>query len=1013
MPTKLTHRTSFILVVTLLLFSVSSSAVLQASRALAQTTPSDPVQAGAGFNVIFAQGTSDSYVHQTYAAMRVNPALSPFRTGAHWNPALTALGTGGSGQGDAVALTWSIIPDGTLMPSQEPGDATCNSDLIARMNATYGNGPWQAEIAAVFAEWSTHTGNTYTQVSDDGAAWPNSPGVTGLRGDLRIGGCSIDGNSNILAYNFFPSNGDMKIDADDNFYTASILHTGFHNVIAHEHGHGDGLEHVCPVNQTKLMEPFVSFAFTGLQHDDIRGGQRQYGDFNEVVGNPNDSAAAATNLGTPTVGTPVNMNGVSIDDNNDQDWFKFTVGAGAQLNASVSPVGSTYLEGPQNSDGSCTAGTNLNSLAIHNLDFEVRDSDGTTVLASGNTHGVGLAETLNNIALGAAGTKYIRVFGDTTDNIQLYNLQLTVNTAAATGTIIIRKATSPAGGTGFGFTSNVSGNTSFTLNDGQNKTIASVPVGSYTVSENNPSGYSLTNLVCTDPTNNTTVNVGTRTATINLAANETVDCTFTNTQTPPSTGTIIIRKATSPAGGTGFGFTSNVSGNASFTLNDGQNKTIASVPVGSYTVSENNPSGYSLTNLVCTDPDNGSTVNVGTRTATIDLDSGETVDCTFTNTQTPPSTGTIIIRKATSPAGGTGFGFTSNVSGNTSFTLNDGQNKTIASVPVGSYTVSENNPSGYSLTNLVCTDPDNGSTVNVGTRTATIDLDSGETVDCTFTNTQTPPSTGTIIIRKATSPAGGTGFGFTSNVSGNASFTLNHGQNKTITSVPVGAYTVSENNPSGYSLTNLVCTDPTNDTTVNVGARTATINLAANETVDCTFTNTASQKKVTINVYKYNDRNGNGKRDQGETYLSGWKIRLYNAQGSQIDTEKTAGSTGLAKFNNLPAGNYTVCEDQRSGWSNTQPGSTNPAFGNRPCYTLSINGGQTAKVYFGNRKINSVVAAQAEDEPLVVDEKVIPTAPANPDGVIIVTTPDDPVEEDNPDASTSGTTLYLPLINKE
>ena len=119
-------------------------------------------------------------------------------------------------------------------------------------------------------------------------------------------------------------------------------------------------------------------------------------------------------------------------------------------------------------------------------------------------------------------------------------------------------------------------------------------------------------------------------------------------------------------------------------------------------------------------------------------------------------------------------------------------------------------------------------------------------MDCTFTNTQTPPATGTIIIRKATSPTGGTGFGFTSNVPGVTSFNLNHGQNQTINGVAVGSYTVTENNPSGYSLTNLVCTDPTTNSTVNVGTRTATINLAAGETVDCTFTNTQTGSGVTI-----------------------------------------------------------------------------------------------------------------------------------------------------------------------
>ena len=134
----------------------------------------------------------------------------------------------------------------------------------------------------------------------------------------------------------------------------------------------------------------------------------------------------------------------------------------------------------------------------------------------------------------------------------------------------------------------------------------------------------------------TAPNVATTTARVQVACANNIffDISNANFTINPTaaTGTIIIRKATSPAGGTGFGFTSDVPGAASFTLNDGENQTSNNVAIGSYTVSENSLTGYSLTNLVCTDPDNGSTVNVGTRTATIHLDAGEMVDCTFTNT---------------------------------------------------------------------------------------------------------------------------------------------------------------------------------------------------------------------------------------------------------------------------------------------------------------------------------------------------------------------------------------------
>ncbi len=106
-------------------------------------------------------------------------------------------------------------------------------------------------------------------------------------------------------------------------------------------------------------------------------------------------------------------------------------------------------------------------------------------------------------------------------------------------------------------------------------------------------------------------------------------------------------------------------------------------------------------------------------------------------TCTPLQAGIIRIHKVTAPAGGTGFAFTSNIPGHTSFTLDDGQTEEMLTVTPGTYTVTEDNPAaGALLIALVC--DDSGSTVpstpDVGTRTATIQLEPNETVECTFTN---------------------------------------------------------------------------------------------------------------------------------------------------------------------------------------------------------------------------------------------------------------------------------------
>src|SRR5205807_2354916 len=148
----------------------------------------------------------------------------------------------------------------------------------------------------------------------------------------------------------------------------------------------------------------------------------------------------------------------------------------------------------------------------------------------------------------------------------------------------------------------------------------------------------------------------------------------------------------------------------------------------------------------------------------------------------------IIIRKVTTPAGGTGFGYTTTggLSPST-FTLNDAGNRTYTNQAPGAYSVAENDPTpGYDLTNINCsatTGAGTSATPTLGTRSVAITLAAGGIVDCTSTTVQL----GTIIIRKVTTPAGGTGFGYTTTGSLSPStFSLNDGQNRTYTNVVPG-----------------------------------------------------------------------------------------------------------------------------------------------------------------------------------------------------------------------------------
>jgi hypothetical protein len=66
--------------------------------------------------------------------------------------------------------------------------------------------------------------------------------------------------------------------------------------------------------------------------------------------------------------------------------------------------------------------------------------------------------------------------------------------------------------------------------------------------------------------------------------------------------------------------------------------------------------------------------------------------------------------------------------------------RTFSGLPAGTYAVQEVNiPMNWVLVDLSCSDPDGGTTWDLGTRTATIDLDPREHVTCTFENVREDP----------------------------------------------------------------------------------------------------------------------------------------------------------------------------------------------------------------------------------------------------------------------------------
>jgi uncharacterized repeat protein (TIGR01451 family) len=375
-------------------------------------------------------------------------SLQALQIATHWSRTATN-GTGQGTQGQPVTIRWSIVPDGTSIPATDSGESSDPSNLRARMAAIYGGSatgdpaaqPWFSVFQAVFDNLAALSGLRFVYepnddgVTIDGFTSSSDWGVTGVRGDIRISGHAIDGNSGVLAYAYYPDNGDVVIDTNDS-YIATITNNSIRlrNIMEHEIGHSLGLDHVCPINQTKLMEPFISTAYRGSQFDDILSQQRNYGDPLEVHGSlrNNDSSANATAL--PLVaGTTSSWEWLSIDDSTDTDFFSITATTQQQLTVRIIPSDpilpadpntDTYLEGSQNSDGSCSTGTAFDPTTQQDLVLDLLASNGSTVTTAAPTMPAGATEEIGSFQIPANGTHYIRVRGGSADRAQLYRMEV-------------------------------------------------------------------------------------------------------------------------------------------------------------------------------------------------------------------------------------------------------------------------------------------------------------------------------------------------------------------------------------------------------------------------------------------------------------------------------------------------------------------------------------------------------------------------------------------------------------
>jgi hypothetical protein len=453
---------------------------------------------------------------------------------------------------------------------------------------------------------------------------------------------------------------------------------------------------------------------------------------------------------------------------------------------------------------------------------------------------------------------------------------------AGTGTIIISKETFPSGGAGFSFTDTITPG-SFMLNDGGTRTFSNVAPGTYIVGEDDPSitpgGYTLADVSCND--SDSTGDTTARNATIRLEAGEVITCTFRNFATAPTDQLFVFHLSgdqevppvvTNERGGCMGRFNAGASdlslvcthnvvsptvmhihrapaganGDIVFDLGDPTSPVIATwsgmtpaqvadLLAGNYYINihtSGRPSGAirgqvlaRTVDTVAFNADSSQVVPPGASPATADCTADLSVnadqlaiDCTHNL----PAPDAAHVHQA--PRGSNGpivYTFASPAS-----PLNE-------NVPLTPRLVAD-----FAATFLYLDIHGAGA--------------SEETATDEIRGQIAPPlvvvTTGTIRIRKTTTPAGGTNFPFTDNVPGSpGTFNLDDEEVRTFSNVPAGTYTITEGAVAGYSLTDVSCDD--GDSTGNPFARTATIQLQAGTSVTCTFHNLQSVASPTNFVF--------------------------------------------------------------------------------------------------------------------------------------------------------------------
>ena len=379
---------------------------------------------------------------------------------------------------------------------------------------------------------------------------------------------------------------------------------------------------------------------------------------------------------------------------------------------------------------------------------------------------------------------------------------------------------------------------------------ATVPTGTFNLTESGPANYSPSAWVCTGATSQTATSV-------TLAKGAKATYTITNTR---DTAELTLVKKVSGGTSVVADWTLTATGPSTITgKTTDPAVTGATVPTGTFNLTESGPANYSPSAWVCT----GATSQTAT---SVTLAKGAKATCTITNTRDTAeltlvkkvSGGTSVVADWTLTATGP-----STITGKTTDPAVTG-----ATVPTGTFNLTESGPANYSPSAWVCT----GATSQTAT---SVTLAKGAKATCTITNTR---DTAQLLLVKKVSGGSSVAGDWTMTATDGAAGPDYSAKGDATAFVDVWAgtaYTLGESGPDNYTAGSWTCDS---EVTV-VGGK---ITLAKGAKVTCEITNTRDTAEVKLQKAWVNARGG----DTAALTIAG------GISGSPKATSTAIGGTG-------------------------------------------------------------------------------------------------------------------------